>query len=154
MLNLPTYEYSTNPSHFDYEFESVGPKGIIKKVARFDEIGLNLYSFGFGDLDEATGELSDTITSNNGDAEKVLGTVAHIIYEFTGLFHGAAIFIQGSDAVRTRWYQMNIGSHWEQIEPVFEIFGYRNGKWEPFKKETNYEAFIGRRKASFLLANS
>jgi hypothetical protein len=154
MLNLPTYTYYTNASHFDYEFESEGPKGVIKKVARFGEMGKNIYNFGFGDLDEATGEISDTVKSNNGDADKVLGTVAHIIYDFTGLFQGAAIFIKGTNAARTRWYQMGISSHWEQIEPVFEIIGRRNGEWEPFRKGTNYEAFIGRRKASFLLANT
>jgi hypothetical protein len=35
------YLYNTNSSFLDFEFESIGPKGIIKKVARFSEIGKN-----------------------------------------------------------------------------------------------------------------
>ena len=95
MLNLDKYLYKTNPSYLDYEFDSVGPKGIIKKVARFIEIGTNLYSFGFGDLNKNTGEISDTIVSNNGDGDKVLATIASIIYDFTNFYTKAAVFHTG-----------------------------------------------------------
>jgi hypothetical protein len=150
MLNLDKYSYSTNSSFLDYEFESVGPKGTIKKVARFSEIGTNIYNFGFGDLNEKTGELSDTVISGNADGDKVLATVAGIIYDFTGIFMQAAVFIKGTTRARTRRYQMGINKYWDQIHPVFEIFGLKNNKWEPFRKGENYEAFLGRRKASFL----
>lgn len=154
MLDLERYQFSTNPTFFDYEFESNGPKGIIKKVARFTVLRDNLYNFGFGDLDPATGDISDTIVSNNGDGDKILATVAQIIYYFTGIYQDAAIYIKGSNAARARWYQMGIGKHWEQIEPIFEIVGFREGKWEQFRQGKNYEAFIGRRKTSFLLQTS
>lgn len=150
MLNLERYEFQTNPNFFDYEFESIGAKGTIKKVARFSLIQRGLYNFGFGDLDEKTGEISDTIVSNNGDGDKILATVAQIIYYFTGIYQDAWIFIKGTNAARTKWYQMGISKHWEQIDPIFEILGYREGKWESFRKGVNYEAFLGRRKTSFL----
>jgi hypothetical protein len=60
------YTYRTNGSFLDYEFESIGSKGTIKKVARFSKIDDNLYNFGFGDLDESTGEISGLIVTNNG----------------------------------------------------------------------------------------
>jgi hypothetical protein len=144
------YSYSTNDSFLDYEFESTGPKGVIKKVARFSAIGENLYNFGFGDLDESTGEISDTSVSNNGDDDKILITLARIIFLFTLAYPPAAVFIRGTSPSRTRRYQMGINKHWEQINPVFEVFGLKNEKWEPFRKDENYEAFLGRRKASFL----
>ena len=150
MLNLDKYLYKTNHSYLDYEFDSVGPKGIIKKVARFIEIGTNLYSFGFGDLNKNTGEISDTIVSNNEDGDKVLATVASIIYDFTNIYTKAAVFIQGSTAARTRRYQMGINKYWDQISPIFEVIGLKNDSWESFRKGENYNAFIGRRKASFL----
>ncbi len=150
MLNLDKYSYITNNSFLDYEFDSIGPKGTIKKVARFTEIGTNIYNFGFGDVDEKTGEISDTVLSNNQDGDKVLATVANIIYDFTNVFIGAVVFIKGTTAARTRHYQMGINKYWEQISPIFEVFGLKNEKWEPFKKGENYEAFLGRRKASFL----
>jgi hypothetical protein len=121
MFSEDKYLYNTNSSFLDFEFESIGPKGIIKKVARFSEIGKNIYNFGFGDLDEATGEISDTVVSNNGDGDKVLITIASIIYDFTGIYTGAAVFIQGTTPARTRRYQMGINKFWTQISPVFEV---------------------------------
>lgn len=150
MLNLDKYSYRTNSSYLDYEFESIGPKGIIKKVARFIEMGTNIYNFGFGDLDKATGEISDTVVSNNEDGDKVLATIAGIIYDFTSIYNRAAVFIKGSTAARTRRYQMGISKYWNQINPIFEVSGLKDDKWEPFRKDENYEAFLGRRKASFL----
>jgi hypothetical protein len=149
MFSEDKYIYRTNSSFLDYEFESTGPKGIIKKVARFSGIGVNVYNFGFGDLNEATGEISDTIVSNNGDGDKVLITVASIIYDFTSIYAGAAVFIQGSTASRTRRYQMGINKYWIQIGAVFEVFGLKNDKWEQFRPGENYHAFLGRRKAPF-----
>ena len=149
MFSQDRYTYSTNKSFLDYEFESTGPRGTIKKIARFSSIGTNLYNFGFGDLDELTGEISDTTVSNNGDSEKVLVTVANIIYDFTDVYLGAAVFIQGTTTARTRRYQMGINKFWSQINPVFEVFGLKNEKWEPFQQGENYDAFLGRRKASF-----
>lgn len=146
MLNIPSYHFYSTNSHFDYEFLTIGPNGAIKKVARFRHRAENVYNFGFGDLHETTGEISDTTTSNNGDRDAVLATVAKIIYEFTSLFTDATIFIIGTDAPRTRLYQQGINKFWEQIEPVFEISGYKNGKWIDFEKGINYDAFMGIRK--------
>jgi hypothetical protein len=150
MLNLDRYPYSTNSSCLDYEFESVGPKGVIKKVARFIQIGINIYNFGFGDLEEKTGEINDTVVSNNDDGDKILATVAGIIYDFTGVYLKAAVFIQGTTKARTRRYQMGINKYWEQISPALEVFGLKNEKWELFQKGENYDAFLGRRKAPFV----
>ena len=79
-------------------------------------------------------------------AKKVLATVAAIIYDFTVKFPKASVFIEGSTSVRTRWYQMNINTHWSEISLSFDIYGSKNGLWEPFIKGINYEAFLGKRK--------
>ncbi len=128
MFNLERYDFAVSPTFFDYEFESVGDRRVIKKVARFSLINRSLYNFGFGDLDEETGEISDTVVSNNDDGDKVLITVAQIIYYFTGIYQGSSIFIQGTSASRTRRYQMGIAKYWELIDPVFEIVGLINGR--------------------------
>jgi hypothetical protein len=147
-MKLDRYPYYADADFLDYEFESNGPKGIITKVARFTLIGPNIYSFGFGDLDQTTGDISDTIVSNNGDAAKVLATVASIIHDFTTLSGQATILIRGSTPARTRWYQMNINLYWEEIGSLFEVFGYHHGRWELFTKGCNYEAIMGRRRAA------
>jgi hypothetical protein len=87
-------------------------------------------------LNENTGEITDTIVSNKGDDEKILLTVAHIIYLFTSIYFNAAVVIQGSSASRTRRYQMGINKYWEQIDPIFEIFGLKENRWVSlFEKE-------------------
>lgn len=126
MIGEDKYLYKTNSSFLDYEFESVGPKGVVKKVARFSEMGTNVYNFGFGDLDETTGEISDTVVSNNADGDKILVTVANIIYDFTNVYLEAAVFIKGTTSGRTRRYQMGINKFCPQINPIFEIFGLKD----------------------------
>jgi len=52
MFTADRYNYSTNNTHLDYEFDSIGNKGVIKKVARFTWIEeFKLYSFWFGDFE-------------------------------------------------------------------------------------------------------
>jgi hypothetical protein len=77
-MNVEHYPYYANPSFFDFEFASEGRMGRISKIARFTSVGHNIYNFGFGDLDEDTGNIRDDVVSNNGDAEKVLFTVAQL----------------------------------------------------------------------------
>lgn len=149
-MNLEKYDYKTNDAYFDFEFDSVGPKGVIHKIARFSSIGQSVYNFGFGDLNKSTGEISDTVVSNNSDGDKVLATVASIVHDFTAVYMYAAVFIRGTSIARTRWYQMGISRHWTEIDKEFEISGLKGDEWEPFRRGVNYQAFLGRRRISFL----
>jgi len=151
MFGLEKYKYTADKTFRVYSFVSNGPNGSIQKIAKFNEIGSNIYNFGFGDYDTKTGDISDTSVSNNQDTDIIMGTVGSIIYDFTNVFMDALIFIQGTNAARTRLYQININKHWTRIEPVFEVFGLKNQHWEAFKKLINYDAFLGRRKGAFLL---
>lgn len=65
-MNLDRYPYRRRDSFLIFEFESVGPKGKINKIARFKQIRKNLYNFSFGDFDEVTGESRDKIVSQWG----------------------------------------------------------------------------------------
>ena len=144
-MNLDRYPYRVRESFLIFEFESEGPKGVIKKIARFTQMGKNLYNFGFGDLDDDAGTISDKVVSNNGDGNKILVTVAVIICDFANEYRDATIFIKGSTPARTRWYQMNINAFRKEIGLIMNVLGYRNNKWEPFQKGFNYEAFMGNR---------
>jgi hypothetical protein len=97
-------------------------------------------------LDEKTGEINDNIASNNGDQDKIMGTLGNIIFDFTTLYTDAQIYIEGSDAIRTRLYQISISKYWVEIHEAFEVFGLKDDKWQRFTKGINYEAFLGRRK--------
>jgi hypothetical protein len=154
MFGLEKYNYTTDRTFTAYSFMSNGPQGPIQKIAKFTEMGQNLYNFGFGDYDPATGDISDTRVSNNKDMDVIMGTLGSIIYDFTNINPEALIYIEGTSAARTRLYQMNINKHWERIEPIFEVFGLRQDDWEPFKKGVNYQAFLGRRKGAFFMTNN
>ena len=129
-----------------YSFISNGPQGPIKKMAIFKLFQGNIYNFGFGDFNPITGGISDTAVSNNKDVDVIMGTVGAIIYDFTNIYAKSLIFIEGSNASRTRLYQINLNRHWELIQPIFGVFGILNGELEPFRKGINYEAFLGYRK--------
>ncbi|WP_153797638.1 DUF6934 family protein [Foetidibacter luteolus] len=146
MLNLNKYPYITNQSFLDFEFDSIGPKGIVKKIARFSELSKNIYNFGFGDFDGEHNCINDTIVTNNDDTEKVLATVASIIHDFLKVYPNAIVVVEGSTPARVRRYQIGISKYFQEISRVIQVFGLKNDCWESFKKNTNYEAFLARRK--------
>jgi hypothetical protein len=145
-MQLPRYSYKTNNNFLDYEFSSSGPMGNIKKVVRFTQIGTNVFNLAFGDLDVQTGDISDTSVTNNNDSRKVLATVASTVHDFTLHYPGASIIAKGSTVSRTRLYRMGITNHWTAINNEFELFGLREGVWQPFELRRGYDAFLIRRR--------
>lgn len=149
-VNQPQYEFQTNESYLDFEFESTGPKGLVKKVVRYSPRnveGMTYFNLGFGDWNEEEGRIDDVSTTNNLDTQKVLATVAATVLEFTAAYPDMLVYAEGSTPARTRLYQMGISANLAQIEPILEIYAFKKGKgWEAFQMGTNYEAFMARRK--------
>jgi hypothetical protein len=145
-MQLPRYLYRTNNNFLDYEFGSIGPKGHIKKVVRYTEISKNIFNLGFGDLDEETGEISDISVTNNNDSRKVLATVASTVQDFTLQYPAAWIIAKGSTPSRTRLYRIGITNHWKEINNDFEVFGLKDGEWQPFEIRKEYDAFLIQRR--------
>lgn len=141
-MHLPRYSYKASESFLDYEFVSKGPKGKFKKIVRFLQITDKVYNLGFGDLDEQTGAISDTVITDNKDSLKVLATVASMVYDFYSRYPDKFVLIRGSTPARTRLYQMGIANNWHEIETDFDVFGYINNGWEGFALHRNYEAFL------------
>jgi hypothetical protein len=129
-----------------FEFESVGVKGRIKKVVQYTQTNYtNFYNLGFGDKDEISGEFSDKTISNNGDSLKVLYTVVGTLMDFTSQYPEAWVYATGSTKSRTRLYRIGISNHLDAISKDFELFGLLNDEWQPFKRNTDYSAFLVRR---------
>ena len=145
-MHLERYSYNINENFLDYEFSSNGPKGIVKKIVHFTHISGDIYNLAFGDLDDKTGEISDTAITNNNDSRKVLTTVAATVHDFTTQYPEAIILIKGSTNSRTRLYRIGITSYLSVINIDFEIFGLKDWHWEFFKAGENYDAFLIRRK--------
>ncbi|MES2701583.1 MAG: hypothetical protein V4649_03040 [Bacteroidota bacterium] len=143
------YDCLANRNFLNYEFESYGPKGSIKKVVRFspqNADGITYFNLGFGDLNTATGEIDDLSISDNKDKDIVLSTIASIVIDFTSVFPDIMVYAKGSTSSRNRLYQMGIAANLEEITALVEVFGFKDNTWKPFEKNINYEAFIVLRK--------
>ena len=140
------YAYSADDAFFNCTFDSKGPKGYIRKVARFSPVSDDFYNFGFGDLIPSSNIIDDTSISNNGDGQKILKTVGSIIFDFTTLNPEARIFCKGTTKSRTRLYQIAINKFYPKVSLYFTILGQKGDVWKPFEKGCNYDAFVGFRK--------
>ena len=117
--------------------------GIIEPVTK-----KYLYNLGFGvlSINSETGleEIDDKITTNNGDKDKILSTVALTATPFFDEHPNSILFFIGSSPSRTRTYQMAIRQNIEMLKKNFVIRGYveNSNLPEEFQKNKNYEAFL------------
>jgi hypothetical protein len=146
-MKVPRYELKAEKSLMVFDFLSEGPKGRIPKLIKISETSLKgFYNLAFGDKDVESGEIDDTVVSNNGDSEQVLATVVSAVYAFTELEKDAWIYATGSTKSRTRLYRMGISKYLDEVKHDFVIFGLRNGEWEKFELDIEYSAFVVKRK--------
>lgn len=144
-MHKDCYPYLSNANRLDFEFESKGRNGKIKKEIRYtlrNENGFVFYNLGFGDLNPQTGEINDLSISDNQDRDRILATVASTVLEFTKYFPDALVFATGSTPARTRLYQMALSANLKEINQYLRIFGSIEGSWYEFEKNVNYDAFL------------
>ena len=147
-MNLPHYNYLISYDFTDYKFYSEGPKGKITKVVRYTKIEENpdLYNLAFGDEQQDSWEINDSIITNNNDRDLVLSTVANTVIDFTNYYGECNIVAKGSTTSRTRLYQIGISGLLEEISIYFYVYGLKDDIWHDFQKNVNYEAFLIKRK--------
>ncbi len=131
---LHHYQIDFGTSLHTFEFTSQGLKGNITKVVQFTQAAEDLYFLGFGDKDDLTGTVDDLVISNNNDAEKVLATVANIVYLFTDENPDVWIYAKGNTPSRTRLYQIGISKYLEFITTYFKVLGLKSGVWKPYTR--------------------
>src|SRR4051794_4006892 len=123
-MKLEKYYLEADESFTTFEFVSEGNRGRISKIIQYKRIGYSdLYNLAFGDKDLLTGELNDTVVSNNGDSEKVLVTIVASLYDFTNEHPDVWIYVIGSTGSRTRLYQAGINKFFEEAMNDFDVFG-------------------------------
>jgi hypothetical protein len=146
-MKLERYELSAGKSLMIFEFVSEGPKGKIRKLVQFGETNLKgLYNLAFGDVDTTTGEINDSVISNNKDSDKVLATVIAAVYAFTDKYPYAWIYATGSTKARTRLYRIGLTKYLAEITEEFDLYGQKMDEWEIFQKGIEYAAFLAQRK--------
>jgi len=146
-MKLPKYPLASSDKMMTFEFISEDPKGLIHKLVRYQPTNLkDVYNLAFGDKDLTTGNIDDTVISNNADSEKVLATVVATIYAFTDKYPDTWIYATGSTKARTRLYRMGISKFLTEVDEDFEVLGELNDSWDIFRKNIEYEGFLVRRK--------
>ncbi|WP_343688039.1 hypothetical protein [Chitinophaga sp.] len=146
-MNIEKYPYKNTQLSANFEFESLGPKGKIKKIIQYElmghlEDGTPLFNLAFGDYNKRKRSYSDLTITNNEDKNKVLATVAGTVLDFSANYNKVAIHAKGSTPARTRLYQIGINTFKTEIVNHYTILGNRNDNWENFESGVNYDAFI------------
>ena len=144
-MNQPTYTVKFDEDNDYYIFESVGKNGSIFKVVAFSKIQYNVYNFGFGDYDIQTKAINDESISDNGDMVKVLATVIDIALRFLTENPMIYILIEGSSKTRIQLYRRILNTYYDDLVDSHEIYGFKNGNFEEFQKNTSYESFLIRK---------
>jgi len=130
-MKYEKYQLEADRKLLLFEFTSIGPKGKITKLVQYMETNLNnYYNLGFGDKDEETGEINDTVITNNGDSQKVLATVASTVHAFTDKHSDAWIHVKGSNIARTRLYRIGITNNLLEIKKDYHVFGLKDDQWQ------------------------
>jgi hypothetical protein len=144
-MKIKTYPFAKRPESYHYEFYSEGPNGRIRKVVEYFRLPgqeTEVFNLAFGDWDEENLRINDLVISDNSDRDKVLATVAATILDFMKDHPDVIIIAIGSTLSRTRLYQMGIARVLEDVNQEFQIQGYKDDSWQPFRKGVNYSAFL------------
>jgi hypothetical protein len=140
----------TSSDKLEFQFESEGLKGKIKKVVQFAQTSnKGIYNLAFGNLNK-DGSIDDETTNDNKDRNKILATIAATVYEFTAAYPDKIIFFCGTTAERTRLYRMALTVNLEELKKDFHIYGVLKGmdSFEriSFRKGVDYFGFMVTRK--------
>lgn len=150
-------KYLTQQLSYDtYSFNSIGPKGSIELrivISKDDkEKDINIYNLAFGVWNSELNDIDDTVELKNGDMDQILATVAHTALAFLNEHPESLLYVQGSNAIRTRKYQMGITKYIGNIPVNLRVLGLIDQKkigetnpsweWELFQTGTNYQAFL------------
>lgn len=146
-MKVEKYHLKSDNSFSYFEFISIGSKGAVRKMIEFQITSVpNLYNLAFGDKNPETGELDDLAVSNNGDTEKVLGTVVAALYVFFDRNPQALVYATGSTPVRTRLYRMGITRFYNEIKNDFYLYGQIGDQLQVFEIGKEYKGFLAQRK--------
>jgi hypothetical protein len=150
LAEVKSYPFKVSSDGLEYSFDSVGSNGVIAKIARFrsteDE---HCFQLSFGDAIDEADKINDFAISNNGDREMILHTVKEIVFDFIDAKFRKTVFFTGATSTRNRLYRMFISRYFDELRNSVEIYGVHAAKWEIFKRNKPYDAFLISRNGNF-----
>jgi hypothetical protein len=141
-MDITPYSVNSGNENLYFTFISEGPKGNIIKVVKYESLNDKVFNLGFGDKISDTDQIDDKIISNNSDTAKVLATVIYTIFKFFEKHPDKFLYITGSTGLRTRLYRRIITNNLTEIKQKFVIYGFKNGHYEDFTPNIDYDFFL------------
>ncbi|NLR82344.1 DUF6934 family protein [Chitinophaga eiseniae] len=129
-----------------FEFFSIGPKGVILKRILFMTTEYpDTVNLAFGDIDK-NGEINDFVISNNGDRDKILATVCHVIGLYLKKYPNRQVYFKGSTAERTRLYRIIINNNIKWFNLQYNILIEQEFDFVPFQPNISTIGFLIKKK--------
>lgn len=148
-MKVDRYHLKTDEEVTRFEFISEGPKGAIRKLIEFQRTtDPDVFNLAFGDKQPLTGDLDDLAITDNGDTEKVLGTVVAAVYAFFEKHPFVFLYAAGSTRARTRLYRMGITRFYNEMKLDFYLYGRKGDDFNEFEVDVEYDGFLAQRKFS------
>lgn len=133
-MDVERYHLKSESKFTRFQFVSEGPKGAIRKLIEFQRTtDSQIFNLAFGDFNPLTNEMDDLAVSDNGDTEKILGTVVSALYAFFNEFPNVYVYATGSTKARTRLYRMGITKFFDQMKKDFYLYGQLGDDFPEFK---------------------
>lgn len=139
MMLKNAYPYLASGKMTQATFQSLGPKGIVIKVIRFEHVIDNRWNLGFGDFKR--GKIETSRLSNNGDVVKVLATVAAATLAFLQEYPEGIVEIKPVDEKRKRLFNIIFSRKWEQIQGIVSVVGIIGNVREIYSHRKFYDSF-------------
>lgn len=104
-MKLKRYSHKLRWVNLEFEFRSIGPRGVIEKRVRYDTTmrhGIEVVNVALGDYNENTGDVDYKAKSNNRDTDLVMATVASICLRILALCPTVRLYAEGATPARNR----------------------------------------------------
>jgi len=131
-----------------FAFVSEGRHGKLVKLVKFDELKArkNTFNLSLGTV-LSDGTVDYSTTTNNGDRNKILTTVAEATFIFFDKYPDMKVYLTGSDNRRTVLYQRAISYAYNELTRSFSLYGeilLDSGitDFVPFDKTESYIGFL------------
>jgi len=142
-VELEVYKFTWSDDRLECYFDSVGPKGVIPMIVKFEELAETTFNLWF-----KVRNGSEAALPGNGDGDIILKTVGKIASEFIVRFPRSFIYFQGRTRSLNRLYRIYLSRYHAQITLMLDLYGYKDEKWERYRKNTEYESYSGTRRGN------
>jgi hypothetical protein len=146
MQLLPySYSYQEQQDAAQFRFNSIGLHGEMPVIVSILPLQIGDTSYQLLDI---TLQCADRqwygmhSLSNNGDREKILITICHIIRSYLRFYPLRSIFLMGHTVARTKLYQHGLIDPLLASTSLLAVHGFTGSNWEVYQPKSIYHAFI------------